>query len=181
VISKGLWQRRVGGNLALIGKAILLGGQPYVVGVIGSLSRPDPPAELWFPLQADPNSTNLAGTLHVAARLRPGVGGIHDFHATSKLFGGESLTCELKVYLIDAVFSLQIARIPHRGTCQFIPACKVPLKTYLRQRHASASRIRYERIEGCVEAIRLALFPASVKWRCRRHGSSRYNDPTRRE
>ncbi len=74
VISNGLWKRRFGGNTALIGKAILLGGQPYaVVGVLDSLSLPDPPAELWLPLQADPNSTNLAGTLHVAARLRPGV------------------------------------------------------------------------------------------------------------
>ena len=74
VISKGLWQRRFGGDPALIGKPILLGGQPYlVIGVLGPSSVPDPPAELWLPLQADPNSTNLAGTLRVAARLRPGV------------------------------------------------------------------------------------------------------------
>ena len=74
VISDGLWHRRFGGDPALVGKAILLGGEPHIViGVLGSSLLPDPTAEVWLPLQADPNNTNMAGTLRVAARLKPGV------------------------------------------------------------------------------------------------------------
>jgi predicted permease len=74
VISNGLWRRRFGGDPALVGKAIPLGGEPHVViGVLGASSFPDPAAEVWVPLQADPNSTNMAAILRVAARLKPGV------------------------------------------------------------------------------------------------------------
>lgn len=74
VISQGLWHRRFGGDSALVGKAILLGGEPYIViGVLGSSLLPEPAAEIWLPLQADPNSANMAGTLRIAARLKPGV------------------------------------------------------------------------------------------------------------
>ena len=74
VISAGLWHRIFGGDPGLVGKAILLGGEPYiVVGVLRSSFLADPTAEIWLPLQADPNNTNMAGTLRVAARLKPGV------------------------------------------------------------------------------------------------------------
>jgi predicted lysophospholipase L1 biosynthesis ABC-type transport system permease subunit len=35
--------------------------------------RPDPPADAWLPLQADPNSTNQGHYLSAAGRLNPGV------------------------------------------------------------------------------------------------------------
>src|SRR5581483_3235736 len=54
--------------------SIVLNGEPYtVVGVMPGNFVPDPPAELWLPLQADPNSTNQGNYLAVAARLKPGV------------------------------------------------------------------------------------------------------------
>ena len=74
VISNGLWRSHFGGNPDIIGKTISLGGDPYqVIGVLGRNFASDPPADLWLPLQADPNSTDQAHYLLVAARLRPGV------------------------------------------------------------------------------------------------------------
>ncbi|MBI3695028.1 MAG: ABC transporter permease [Acidobacteria bacterium] len=73
VLSNGLWKRRFGADPALAGKAVLLGGEPYtVVGILPHDFQPDPPAEIWLPLQADPASTNQGHYLRVAARLRRG-------------------------------------------------------------------------------------------------------------
>lgn len=73
VISNGLWRSHFGDDPAIVGKTIPLGGDPYVViGVLGRSFSPDPPADLWLPLQADPNSTDQAHYLVGAALLRPG-------------------------------------------------------------------------------------------------------------
>jgi putative ABC transport system permease protein len=74
VLSHGLWQRRFGSDPKLIGKSILLGGDPYtVVGVAGGDFRGDRSAELWFPLQADAAPTDSVCSLWGAGRLKPGV------------------------------------------------------------------------------------------------------------
>ncbi|MCU1275912.1 MAG: hypothetical protein JWO48_3343 [Bryobacterales bacterium] len=75
VISNGLWQRRFRSDPNIVGKAISLGGDPYtVVGVLGAAFAPDPPADIWLPLQAAPNSTDESTYfLSAAARLKPGV------------------------------------------------------------------------------------------------------------
>lgn len=74
VISNGLWKRRFGADLNLIRRTILLGGEPHtVLGVTGPEFVPDPPADIWLPLQADPNSTNQGHYLRAAARLKPGI------------------------------------------------------------------------------------------------------------
>jgi putative ABC transport system permease protein len=74
VIGYGLWQRRYGGNPSMVGNSIQLGGEPFtVVGIIGPDFAPDPPADIWLPFQADPNSTNGAFYFRAAARLKPGV------------------------------------------------------------------------------------------------------------
>lgn len=74
VLSYGLWQRRFGGDAGIDGKTIELGGEPYqVIGVLGATFKTDPPADIFLPLQADPNSTNQAHFLRAAARLEPGV------------------------------------------------------------------------------------------------------------
>ncbi len=73
VLSNGLWKRRFGGDPGIIGKSLALGGEPYtVVGVLSANYQPDPPADVWLPLQADPATSNHAHYLRVAARLRPG-------------------------------------------------------------------------------------------------------------
>src|SRR4029079_7014807 len=74
VISSGVSQARFGGTGDVLGRAILLNGVPYtVVGVLPTGFHPDPEADLWIPLQADPNSTNQGHYLNVAGRLKPGV------------------------------------------------------------------------------------------------------------
>ena len=74
VISNGLWHSRYGSDPAIVGKTIELTGDPYeVIGVLGSTFKTDPPADVWLPLQADPNSTNQGHYLLCAARMRPGV------------------------------------------------------------------------------------------------------------
>lgn len=80
VLSFGLWQRAYGGDRRVLGRDILLNGEPCtVVGVMppgfafppGELNPP----ELWVPLQVDP--AHLAGRgghyLSLIGRLRPGV------------------------------------------------------------------------------------------------------------
>jgi putative ABC transport system permease protein len=74
ILSDGLWQRRFGGNPAIVGQTILLGGDPYtVIGIVSPAFRPDPPVDIYLPFQADPNSVNGAHYFRGAARLRPGV------------------------------------------------------------------------------------------------------------
>jgi predicted permease len=74
VIGHALWQQRFGGDPGLVGKTISLGSEPYVVtGVLAGDFHPDPPAEVWLPLQADPNSTGQAHYLRAAARLEDGI------------------------------------------------------------------------------------------------------------
>jgi putative ABC transport system permease protein len=74
VISNGLWRSRFGSDPGAIGKTMELTGDPYqIIGVLGSTFKTEPPAEVWLPLQADPNTTNQGHYLLCAARLRPGV------------------------------------------------------------------------------------------------------------
>ncbi len=73
VLSNDVWRTRFGSDPSLIGKAILLGGDPYtVVGVLPAAFHSDPPADVFLPIQADPNSTNQGHYLLVAGRLKPG-------------------------------------------------------------------------------------------------------------
>ena len=73
-ISYGLWQRRFGGDPHIVGKALMLGNQPYtILGVIGKTFDTDPPADLWLPFQFDPNSNDQGHYFFVAGRLKPGV------------------------------------------------------------------------------------------------------------
>ncbi len=74
VLSNGIWQRRFGSNPAMVGKAIVLGGESYtIIGVLAPKFAFDPPADIYLPFQADPNSTNQGHYFRVAARLKPGV------------------------------------------------------------------------------------------------------------
>src|SRR5438067_4233882 len=59
VLSSGLWRRRFGSDPNLVGKSIDLGGEPHtVVGILDPTFTSDPPADIYLPLKADPNSTD---------------------------------------------------------------------------------------------------------------------------
>ena len=74
VISYAVSQSRFGGTNEVLGRPILLNSVPYtVVGILPRGFQPDPEADVWLPLQAEPNSTNQGHYLNVAGRLKPGV------------------------------------------------------------------------------------------------------------
>jgi putative ABC transport system permease protein len=74
VVSNDLWKTRLGGDRSLVGKPLILGGDPYtVIGILPASFHPDPPADVFIPLQADPNSNNQGHYLAVAGRLKAGV------------------------------------------------------------------------------------------------------------
>jgi putative ABC transport system permease protein len=74
VVGYDLWKTRLGSDPSLVGKPLLLGGDRYtVVGILPATFHSDPPADVFIPMQADPNSTNQGHYLLVAGRLKPGV------------------------------------------------------------------------------------------------------------
>ena len=73
VLSYGLWKRRFGADPQLVGRTVVLSGEPHtVVGIAPPDFEPNPPADVWLPLQADPNSINQGHYLVCAGRLKPG-------------------------------------------------------------------------------------------------------------
>jgi putative ABC transport system permease protein len=87
VLSDHLWRNRLAADPQIIGRNMLLNKQPYtVVGVMQKGFQSDPPADLWFALQADPASTNQGHYLMAAGRLKPGVG-LEKARAEMKVMG----------------------------------------------------------------------------------------------
>lgn len=73
VLTYGLWKNRLGSDRDIVGKAITLNTEHFVVlGVLPEDFHPDPPTDLYFPEQFDLNSTNQGHIYYIAARLRPG-------------------------------------------------------------------------------------------------------------
>jgi putative ABC transport system permease protein len=74
LVTSDLWKTRLGGDPSLVGKPLILGGDPYiVVGILSAGFHSDPPSDVFIPTQADPNSINQGHYLLVAGRLKPGV------------------------------------------------------------------------------------------------------------
>jgi putative ABC transport system permease protein len=80
VLGHSLWQRRFSGDPGIVGRKIILNGNPYlVVGVMPpGFKHPLPgmraPVEVWTPLGIDPATTGRRSDfLGVVARLKPGV------------------------------------------------------------------------------------------------------------
>ena len=77
VLSHGLWTRRFGSDPNIIGKTILLSGDPHeVIGIISpsfDLAEVGQPPELWVPFQLDPNTVDQGHFFQSAARLKRGV------------------------------------------------------------------------------------------------------------
>jgi putative ABC transport system permease protein len=76
VLSHGLWQRRFGGNAAVIGQSIPVNGVPTtILGVMPpDFYFPSRMAEFWQPMTINPsNAPRGAHFLGAVARLKPGV------------------------------------------------------------------------------------------------------------
>jgi putative ABC transport system permease protein len=70
VLSDSLWRQSFAADPSIAGKTVRLNGEPFeVIGVLspGFISYPE--ADVWTPLQMEPDSNNAASTLTVAGRL----------------------------------------------------------------------------------------------------------------
>ena len=73
ILSHGLWKRRLGGDLGLVGKPVTLNGEPYtVVGIMPAGFQFPATAELWTPVGLDPATREKANYLEISARLKEG-------------------------------------------------------------------------------------------------------------
>lgn len=76
VISEGLWRSRFGGDRNIIGRTLEVNGRSReIIGVMPERFHfPSARAEMWLPLQLDPNNRYPGGfNYNGIARLRPGV------------------------------------------------------------------------------------------------------------
>jgi predicted permease len=92
VLGQGLWARRFGSDPNIIGKTILLSGDPHeVIGIISAdfdLAEIGEPPELWIPFQLDPNTVDQGHFFQAAARLKSGVS-LEQGQAKLKVSGSE--------------------------------------------------------------------------------------------
>ena len=77
ILSDALWRRRFGADTAIIGRPIVLDGDPWTV--VGVMPRRfenvlAPGAALWAPLQYDLREYSWGHHLRTVARLKPGIG-----------------------------------------------------------------------------------------------------------
>jgi putative ABC transport system permease protein len=79
VLSHGLWQRRFGGDPAVVGRTLTFNGQPHdIIGVLApfdttAIQSPIGAPEVWLPFQIDPNSTMQGNFFSTVGRLKAGV------------------------------------------------------------------------------------------------------------
>jgi putative ABC transport system permease protein len=78
VLSNGLWERRFGGDPAMVGRTILLNGQPFTVAAIMPrwFQFPRPGNEVWTPMAYAPGDvmdTRNNRFVDILGRLKPGV------------------------------------------------------------------------------------------------------------
>jgi putative ABC transport system permease protein len=74
ILSEKLWRTRFGSDPAILERSITLNSESYpVVGIVSAKFVAQPPADVWIPLQADPNSANQGHYLATAGRLKSGV------------------------------------------------------------------------------------------------------------
>jgi putative ABC transport system permease protein len=77
VLSHGFWTRRFAADPGIIGRTILLGGEPHVV--IGILAASfdfrdfGPAPDVWVAFQLDPNTRDQGHYFQAGGRLKPGV------------------------------------------------------------------------------------------------------------
>jgi putative ABC transport system permease protein len=121
VIGYGMWQRRFGGDSAIVGKVLRANGQPFtIVGVMPEGYLFPDNAALWLPMQMDPVATKRGEGqgLTVVGRLKPGVGldrASADFGAIAKRLQTEyQATNEGVGAVVDGFVDAELGPEPHQ-------------------------------------------------------------------
>jgi predicted permease len=74
VLSHALWQHAFEGNRSVLGRAVILRGEPYtVVGIMPPGFQSGAQADLWTPLRPTTTGEGEGENYGIAARLKPGV------------------------------------------------------------------------------------------------------------
>jgi predicted permease len=77
VLTHGLWSRRFSSDPNIVGKTMLLSGEPFaIIGVTGpefDIAEFGQEPDLFIPFQLDPNTVDQGHFFQAAARIRPGV------------------------------------------------------------------------------------------------------------
>ena len=79
VITHGLWQRQFGADDSIVGRKIILNGNPWeIIGVLPRTFRfPDPSLDIWAPMVLETGTaqppTRVSHQLDVFGRMKPGV------------------------------------------------------------------------------------------------------------
>ncbi|MDB4874901.1 MAG: permease [Gemmatimonadetes bacterium] len=76
LLSQGLWEKKFGGDLHVVGSRVLIDGRPnQIIGIMPARFQfPRASAELWYPTHFDPeHSAPGSFNYQVVARLKPGV------------------------------------------------------------------------------------------------------------
>ena len=74
VLSHHFWRRVFHEDPAIVGRKVILRGEPYiVVGVMPEYFRSDAPADLWTPLRPSNTGEGAYSNYDIIARLKPGV------------------------------------------------------------------------------------------------------------
>jgi putative ABC transport system permease protein len=74
MLSHALWQRRFAGDSGVVGRTVLMNGEPHtVVGVMPPRFEFPADAKIWSPLALDPDSLRGSHYLEAVGRLAPGV------------------------------------------------------------------------------------------------------------
>ena len=74
VLSHALWSRTLGADPDIVGRAVTLRGEPFVVvGVMPEGFHESNPVDVWTPLRPSTRGEGSGGNYSLIARLRPGV------------------------------------------------------------------------------------------------------------
>jgi predicted permease len=74
ILSDALWRRLFGPDPSVIGRSVMLRGEPYaVVGIMPAIFRTQEPVDLWTPLRASLTGEGGGQNYTIVARLRSGV------------------------------------------------------------------------------------------------------------
>src|SRR5437016_7815495 len=74
VLSYHLWKRIYNGDPSVIGKAVMLRGEPFtIIGVMPEHFHPRSPTDLWVPLRPSTTGEGEGTNYEVIGRIKPGV------------------------------------------------------------------------------------------------------------